>query len=51
MNEEDGFEELFVKNEMGLLPSLSTVLLQEMARFNTLIIKMQSLCVNLIKAI
>jgi hypothetical protein len=36
---------------MGLIPSLSTVLLQEMARFNTLLQKMRSLSQNLILAI
>ncbi len=33
----DGHEELFEVNEMGLIPSLSTVLLQEMSKFNTLL--------------
>jgi len=47
----DGFEDLFIENEQGLIPSLSTVLLQEMARFNTLLVKMRVLCQNLILAI
>lgn len=51
LNKEEGLEDLFVTNENGLIPSLSTVLLQEMARFNTLLNKMRQLCDNLIKAI
>jgi hypothetical protein len=41
LNKEEGLEDLFVTNENGLIPSLSTVLLQEMARFNTLLNKMR----------
>lgn len=51
LNQSDGFEDLFIENEQGLIPSLSTVLLQEMARFNTLLVKMRVLCQNLILAI
>ena len=47
----DGNEELFEINEMGLIPSLSTVLLQEMNKFNTLLNQMRTLCKNLVKAI
>jgi len=36
---------------MALIPSLSTVLLQEMDRFNKLLSKMRSTLINLSKAI
>lgn len=48
---EEGNEDLFVQNEQGLIPSLSTVLLQEIARFNRLLNKMRVMSSNLIKAI
>lgn len=51
LNKDDGHEDLFVVNEMGLIPSLSTVLLQEMAKFNLLLNKMRSLCKDLVQAI
>lgn len=38
-------------NEMKLIPSLSTVLLQEMDRFNTLLSKLRSTLISLSKAI
>jgi dynein heavy chain len=46
-----GNKELFVENEQGLIPSLSTVLLQEVDRFNTLLNKMRNTLQLLIKAI
>jgi dynein heavy chain len=33
----EGLRELFIANDIGLIPSLSTVLLQEMAKFNRLL--------------
>ena len=38
---ENGNKELFQENEFGLIPSLSTVLLQEIERFNKLMNKMR----------
>lgn len=37
----EGAKELFIRNEQGLIPSLSTVLVQEMEKFNRLLKKMQ----------
>jgi dynein heavy chain len=37
LEKKDGLKELFVANEIGIIPSLSTVLLQEMAKFNRLL--------------
>ena len=48
---EEGKEELFVKTETGLIPSLSTVLLQEIDRFNKLLKTINSSMINLQKAI
>ena len=48
---ENGSKELFVENEMGLIPSLSTVLLQEMEKFNILLNKMKTTLIEVIKAI
>ena len=38
----EGLKDLFIANEIGLIPSLSTVLLQEMAKFNRLLKIMKS---------
>lgn len=46
-----GSKGLFVENEQGLIPSMSTVLLQEMSRFNKLLIQMKITLQNLQKAI
>lgn len=46
-----GDQELFQKNEHGLIPSLSTVLLQEIDRFNKLLSKMRSSLISLREAI
>jgi dynein heavy chain len=44
-------KDLFKENKFGLIPSLSTVLLQEMSRFNLLLSVMLSSLKNLQKAI
>ena len=44
-------KDLFKENKHGLIPSLSTVLLQEMSRFNRLLVVMLSSLKNLQKAI
>jgi dynein heavy chain len=46
-----GNPDLFQENEQGLIPSLSTVLIQEMDRFNKLLSKMRSTLISLSKAI
>ena len=47
----DGKKELFKENKVGLLPSMSTVLLQELEKFNRLLRIMKSSLKNLTKAI
>ena len=47
----EGAKELFVRNEEGLIPSLSTVLVQEMEKFNRLLKKMKQSLVDLDLAI
>lgn len=47
----EGKKELFKNDSKGLLPSLSTVLLQEVERFNRLLRVMGSTLVDLVKAI
>jgi dynein heavy chain len=39
--QDDGQKELFIKNAEGLIPSLSTVLVQEMEKFNRLLSRMK----------
>jgi len=51
LNKEVGNKKLFETNEMGLIPSLSTVLLQEIQRFNTLLDVMRNSLDQLQKAI
>jgi len=41
LDQKEGDKELFKVNEQGLIPSLSTVLVQEMTKFNRLIRKMK----------
>ena len=48
---DNGAKDLFVENDMGLIPSLSTVLLQEMEKFNILLTKMKTTLIEVIKAI
>lgn len=48
---DNGAKELFVENDMKLIPSLSTVLLQEMEKFNILLNKMKTTLIEVIKAI
>lgn len=47
----NGKKEMFKQDKQGLIPSLSTVLLQEVARFNKLLVIMRSSLVLLKKAI
>ena len=51
LNKNEGNKELFVVNELGLMASLSTVLTQEMQKFNTLLKIMKQSLQNLSKAI
>ena len=48
---ENGNKDLFQENELGLLPSLSTVLVQEIERFNKLLSRMRSTMQGLTYAI
>lgn len=50
-NKEHCNKELFIEDDKGLLPSLSIVLLQETARFNTLLRTMKNSLENLKSAI
>ena len=47
----NGKKEMFKQDKQGLIPSLSTVLLQEVARFNKLLVIMRNSLVLLKKAI
>eukprot|EP00792_Barthelona_sp_PAP020_P009044 TRINITY_DN3265_c0_g7_i1.p1 TRINITY_DN3265_c0_g7~~TRINITY_DN3265_c0_g7_i1.p1 ORF type:complete len:3985 (+),score=1167.19 TRINITY_DN3265_c0_g7_i1:38-11956(+) len=51
INVEDGLKELFVKNDKGLVPSLTTHLEQEIIRFNQVIEVINDTCDELLKAI
>lgn len=51
LDEREGLKELFVKNSLGLIPSLSTVLSQEMEKFNRLLGVMKKSLVELDLAI
>ncbi len=51
MNKDVGNKKLFETNEMGLIPSLSTVLLQEIQRFNNLLDVMRNSLDQVQKAI
>jgi len=46
LKKEEGHKELFVEHD-GLIPSLSTVLLQEMIRFNNLLEIIKSSSINI----
>jgi len=46
-----GSKELFQQNEQGLIPSLSTVLLQEMEKFNKLLVVMRKSLIDIDQAI
>ena len=48
---DNGNKELFQENEFGLIPSLSTVLLQEIERFNKLLSRMRATMQGLSQAI
>eukprot|EP00828_Plagiopyla_frontata_P006295 TRINITY_DN1271_c0_g3_i1.p1 TRINITY_DN1271_c0_g3~~TRINITY_DN1271_c0_g3_i1.p1 ORF type:complete len:1785 (-),score=242.13 TRINITY_DN1271_c0_g3_i1:82-5436(-) len=48
---ENGNKDLFQMNDQGLIPSLSTVLLQEIQKFNILLNKMKTTLLEVIKAI
>lgn len=47
----DGQKELFIKNAEGLIPSYSTVLVQEMEKFNRLLTTMKKLLIDIDLAI
>lgn len=47
----EGTKELFIRNEQGLIPSLSTVLVQEMEKFNRLLTKMKQSLIDIDLAI
>lgn len=47
----EGKKELFHANAQGIIPSLSTVLLQEMAKFNRLLVVMRKSLVDIDLAI
>lgn len=49
--EAEGQKELFIKNAEGLIPSLSTVLVQELEKFNRLLVTMRRLLVDIDLAI
>jgi dynein heavy chain len=51
LNPKEGMKELFVQNAQGLIPSLSTVLLQEVEKFNRLLKKMNRSLIDIDLAI
>jgi dynein heavy chain len=51
LDKEESAKELWVLSSQGVIPSLSTVLVEEMTRFNILLIKMRSSLENLEMAI
>lgn len=51
LNPKDGLKELFTRDEQGLIPSLSTVLLQEVEKFNRLLKKMNRSLIDIDLAI
>lgn len=51
LNPKEGLKDLFVQNAQGLIPSLSTVLLQEVEKFNRLLKKMNRSLIDIDLAI
>ena len=51
LEQKDGLKELFIVNEQGLIPSLSTVLVQEMEKFNNMLTVMRKSLVEIDLAI
>jgi dynein heavy chain, axonemal len=51
LDKKDGLKELFIANEQGLIPSLSTVLLQEIAKFNRLLVVIKKSLIDIELAI
>ena len=51
LDKDEGLKELFQANSQGIIPSLSTVLLQEMEKFNRLLAKMRRSLVDIDLAI
>lgn len=49
--ENEGLKELFIANAMGIIPSLSTVLIQEIEKFNRLLKKMKRSLIDIDLAI
>lgn len=47
----EGQKELFIANAQGIIPSLSTVLIQEMEKFNRLLTKMKRSLIDIDLAI
>lgn len=41
LDKNNGLKELFIQDSQGLIPSLSTVLVQEMEKFNNLLVNMR----------
>lgn len=51
LDQKEGLKELFIANSQGLIPSLSTVLLQEMEKFNNLLKVMRISLIEIDQAI
>jgi len=51
LDQRTGKKELFVRNPQGLIPSLSTVLVQELTKFNRLLKKMRQSLIDIDLAI
>jgi dynein heavy chain len=51
LDQREGLPELFTRNEQGLIPSLSTVVLQEMEKFNRLLKVMKRSLIDIEQAI
>ena len=51
LDQKNGLKELFIQDSQGLIPSLSTVLLQEMEKFNNLLVVMKKSLIEIDLAI
>ena len=51
LDQKEGLKELFIQDSQGLIPSLSTVLVQEMEKFNNMLVNMKKSLIEIDLAI